>query len=153
MFGFHTEPAGGKRERFDPSCVETQGVGNPGICHLSMWVLIYLVSLLIYSSCFCLFPPDPLHDYPTLIQLSELPVDDIWFNIGLHLGLSQEELSDIERKNQPTQERKISMFRSARIKISDLKYDNLIKAVFEVGNKELSGDICTERGLSSCTVL
>ena len=117
-----------------------------------MWLLIYLASLLIYSSCFCLFPPDPLHDYPTLVQLSELPVNDIWFNIGLHLGLSQEELSDIERRNQTTQERKISMFRSARIKISNLKYDNLIKVLVEVGKRELSGDICTERGLLSCTV-
>ena len=117
-----------------------------------MWLLIYRVSLLIHSSCFCLFPPDPLHDYPTLIQLIELPVDDIWLNIGLHLGLSQEELSDIEKKNQTTQERKISMFRFARIKISDLKYDNLIKVLFEVGKKELSGDICTEIGLLSCTV-
>ena len=36
--------------------------------------------------------------------------------------------------------------------MTNLKYDNLIKALFEVGKKELSGDICTKRGLSSCTV-
>ena len=97
---------------------------------------------------------DPLHDYPTLVRLSELPVDNTWFEIGVQLGLSPEELSTIiERKNETTQDRKISMFRAARIKLSDLRYDILVKALFLVGEKELSREICTEKGLLLVTCI
>ena len=91
--------------------------------------------------------PDPIFDYPTLVLLSELPVDHIWFDLGLQLGLSLEVVKGIQIQVTPKCHGKIAMFRTARIKMSVLKYDTLIKAIFEVGEKKLSGKICTERGL------
>lgn len=102
------------------------------------------------------FSPDPIFAYPTLSRLSELPVDYVWFKLGVEFGLSQEELSVIRLRDNSdynlifhsqAQDSKTSMFCAAKIKIPDLKYGMLIKALYKVGRIELSREICTEKGL------
>ena len=75
--------------------------------------------------------PDPLSVFPTLIQLSELPVDDVWLNIGLQLGLDHEELTAIEKKSQNSQECKTAMFLAVRMKFPEFRFETLSKALLK----------------------
>ena len=90
--------------------------------------------------------PDPLSVFPSLIQLSELPVDDVWLNIGLQLGLDHEELTAIEKKSQNSQECKTAMFLALKKKFPEFRFETLSKALLKgvlfVLNKS-SAYICT----------
>ena len=75
--------------------------------------------------------PDPLSVFPSLIQLSELPVDDVWLNIGLQLGLDHEELTAIEKKSQNYQESKTAMFLAVKMKFPKFRFETLSKALLK----------------------
>ena len=75
--------------------------------------------------------PDPLSVFPTLMQLSELPVDDVWLNIGLQLGLDHDELTAIEKKSQISQECKTAMFLAVRMKFPEFRFETLSKALLK----------------------
>ena len=73
--------------------------------------------------------PDPLSVFPSMKQTSELPVDDVWLNIGLQLGLDHKELTAIEKKSQNSQECKTGMFLklAVKIKFPEFRFETLSK--------------------------
>lgn len=76
---------------------------------------------------------DPLSAYPSLWHLCELDVDDIWFNLGLQFGLHEDELTAIEKKSKHTNECKVSLFHTLKLKIPEFQVCHLLKA-FRNGN-------------------
>lgn len=87
----------------------------------------------IISWIYKLLPPflDPLSVYPSVRQLHELPVDDIWFNIGLELGLHQDELTAIQGKSNDTEECKAAMFLAVKLKTKNFTRDILVSAILK----------------------
>ena len=75
--------------------------------------------------------PDPLSVFPSLKQLSELPADDVWLNIGLQLGLDHEELTAIEKKSQNSHECKTAMFLAVKMKFPEFRFETLLKALLK----------------------
>ena len=85
---------------------------------------------------------------PTLRELSELPVVDCWYRLGIQLGITEDDLDVIEQ-NYP---RDAKMQRSKMFGTwlrSDISatYEKLIKALVVVGKLSLAEKLCRKYGM------
>ena len=84
---------------------------------------------------------DPLSTYPTFKQLSELEVDQ-WFELGLKLGLTEEQLEKLKNCSQPT----LEIFVAAKVKNIDLNWKNVVESLVLVGEYKMAKTVCRQRG-------
>ncbi len=71
---------------------------------------------------------DPLSSYPTLEQLSELDCDK-WFQLGVCLGLGNDQLETIKNSQHPT----AATLQAAKIKNIDLQWKDIMEALVIIG--------------------
>ena len=96
-------------------------------------------------------PLPPQGMVPTLRDLSLLPVPN-WYLIGLHLGVSGDELDVIER-NYPRDNDlcKVKMFGAWLSMDTRASYRKLTRALVAVGKKNIAAAVCTARGMEVTT--
>ena len=92
---------------------------------------------------------------PSLRELSELPVVDCWYRLGIQLGVTKNELDVIERNHPRDAKRwQLEMFDTWLRSDSSATYERLIKALVLVGKQSLAEMLCRKYGmLHVCTCL
>ena len=85
---------------------------------------------------------------PTLRELSELPVVDCWYRLGIQLGVTEDNLDVIEQ-NYPRDAKmcRSKMFSTWLRSDSSAIYEKLIKALVLVGKQSLAGELCRKYGM------
>ena len=84
---------------------------------------------------------DPLSSYPTLEQLSQLECDQ-WLQLGVCLGLGNDQLETIKKSQHPTAE----TLRAGKIKNIDLQWKDIVKALVSIEEYKLAESVCTQQG-------
>ena len=74
-------------------------------------------------------------------QLSQLQVQE-WFILGLHLGLTQDELESIDKRQNPT----AAVLLAAKVKNIDLTWVLLLGSLLKIKEYKLTERICSEQG-------
>ena len=86
---------------------------------------------------------------PTLRDLCLLPVPN-WYLLGLHLGVSGEELDVIERKYPRDNDLcKVKMFGAWLRMDTSATYRKLVKALAAIGKRNIAEAVCTARGMEA----
>ena len=101
--------------------------------HNSLWLLN-----LIDTSFSCI---DPLPLYPTLEQLSQLECDQ-WFQLGVCLGLGNDQLETIKKSQHPT----AATLQAAKIKNIEMQWKDIVEALVSIGEYKLAESVCTQQG-------
>ena len=88
---------------------------------------------------------------PTLRELSELPVVDCWYRLGIQLGVTEDDLDTIEQ-NYPRDAKicRLKMFGSWLGSDTSATYAKLIKALVEVGKPSLAEKLRRKYGMCAC---
>ena len=86
---------------------------------------------------------DPLSNYPTAKNLSELKVGQ-WFKLGLQLGLTKDQLESLKRSSQPT----AATLVAAKVKSIDLCWKHIVESLLLVGEYKVAETVCCQQGLS-----
>ena len=84
---------------------------------------------------------DPLSSYPSVKQMSKLSVHQ-WFELGLHLGLTEDELHSMEEGQNPT----ASTLVAAKVKNIELKWKDIVASLVRIGEYQQAERVCTEQG-------
>ena len=85
---------------------------------------------------------------PSLRELSELPVVDCWYRLGIQLGVTKNELDVIEQNHPRDAKRwQLEMFDTWLRSDSSATYEKLIKALALVGKRSLAGELCRKYGM------
>ncbi len=84
---------------------------------------------------------DPLSSYPTLEQLSQLECDQ-WFQLGVRLGLGNDQLETIKKSQHPT----AATLQAAKIKNIDMQWKDIVEALVSIGEYKLAESVCTQQG-------
>ncbi|XP_064387477.1 uncharacterized protein LOC135335830 isoform X4 [Halichondria panicea] len=92
-------------------------------------------------------PRDPLPSYPTLEQLSQLECDQ-WLQLGVRLGLSNDQLETIKESQHPT----AATLQAAKIKNIDMQWKDIVEALVSVGEYKLAESVCTQQGEGESTL-
>ncbi len=71
---------------------------------------------------------DPLSSYPTLEQLSRLECDQ-WLQLGVRLGLGNDELESIKKSQHPT----AATLQTAKVKNIDMQWKDVVEALVSIG--------------------
>ena len=128
----------------------------------SSWGVPLLVSICYpgYRCCLCLAnasePYIPLHwpmylcagplsSFPSIRELSQLPIDD-YKALGSCLGLSEDEMGHIRNAQYPSTE----TFIAAKVKNVELRWNDILRALLSIGKYELADQVCNERGWCWC---
>ncbi len=80
---------------------------------------------------------DPLSSYPTLEQLSQLECDQ-WFQLGVRLGLGNDQLETIKKSQHPT----AATLQAAKIKNIDMQWKDIVEALVSIGEYTLAKSVC-----------
>ena len=84
---------------------------------------------------------DPLSSYPSVKQMSKLSVYQ-WFELGLHLGLTEDELHSMEEGQNHT----ASTLVAAKVKNIELKWKDIVASLVRIGEYQQAERVCTEQG-------
>ena len=84
---------------------------------------------------------DPLSNYPTADELSELKLDQ-WFGLGLQLGLTENQLERFKKSLQPT----AATLLAAKVKNIDLIWKHVVESVIVVGEYKVAASVCSQQG-------
>ncbi|XP_064388252.1 uncharacterized protein LOC135336416 isoform X2 [Halichondria panicea] len=86
-------------------------------------------------------PRDPLSSYPTLEQLSQLKCDQ-WLQLGVRLGLGNDQLDTIKKSQHPTTE----TLQAAKLKNIDMQWKDIVEALMSIGEYKLAESVCSQQG-------
>ena len=89
----------------------------------------------------CILCVGPLSGYPSIKQLSEYQVSK-WHELGLHFHLSERQMGHIKKHEYPSTE----TFLAAKVNDVKLKWKDILEALLNIGEYELSDRVCSERG-------
>ncbi len=89
----------------------------------------------------CTYYVDPLSSYPTLEQLMQLDCDQ-WLQLGVHLGLDNDQLECIEKSQHPT----AATLRAAKVKNIDMQWKDIVEALVSIGEYKLADCVCNQQG-------
>ena len=82
-------------------------------------------------------------------HLSELQVQD-WLTLSHHLGLTEDEVEDIDKQQNPTAE----VLRAAKVRSIDLTWKDIVKALLKIEEYAVAEKVCHVQGKTiKCTVL
>ncbi len=84
---------------------------------------------------------DPLSSYPSLKQLSQLECDQ-WHQLGVHLGLDNDQLDSIKKSRRPT----AATLQAAKVKNIDMQWKDIVDALLSIGEYQLVESVCTQQG-------
>ncbi len=84
---------------------------------------------------------DPLSSYPSLEQLSQLKYYR-WRQLGVHLGLDNDQLNSIEKSQCPT----AVTLQAAKVKNIDMQWKDIVEALLSIGEYQLTESVCTQQG-------
>ena len=84
---------------------------------------------------------DHLCSYPSVRQISKLCVHQ-WFELGLHLGLTEDELHSMEKGYNTT----ASTLVAAKVKNIELKWKDIVASLVRIGEYQQAERVCTEQG-------
>ena len=84
---------------------------------------------------------DALSSYPAYKQLCQLQFDQ-WFEFGLQVGLTEEDLHSVEKDQNPT----ASTLLAAKIKNVELQWKDIIQSLVKIGEYQQAESVCTEQG-------
>ena len=106
---------------------------------------------MVYFCFLQLFPNNDVvisESTPTLRDLSELPVVDCWYRLGIQLGVTEDDLNAIEQ-NYPRDAKlcRLKMFGTWLRSDTSANYAKLIKALVVVGKPSLAEKICRKYGM------
>ena len=101
----------------------------------SLWLLNLI------DTSFSNYYVDPLSSYPTLEQLSKLECDQ-WLQLGVHLGLGNDQLETIKKSQHPT----AATLQAAKIKNIDMQWKDIVEALVSIGEYKLAERVCTQQG-------
>ena len=90
----------------------------------------------------------PASESPTLRVLSDLPVADCWYRVGLELEVMPYDL-DVIAKNYPQDHEKckLEMFGKWLRGDTDSTYVKLVKSLTAVGKRSIAEAMCLARGI------
>ncbi len=77
----------------------------------------------------------------TLEQLSQLECDQ-WFQLGVRLGLDNDQLETIKNSQHPT----AATLQTAKIKNIDMQLKDIVEALVSIGEYKLAESVCTQQG-------
>lgn len=82
------------------------------------------------------------------MRLRELPVDDVWFNLGLELGLRRHTLSQIKYKSHDTRNCKAALFlQLKKVNLEGFHVKMFVNALMKVRKDDLAEKICIMKGV------
>ncbi len=84
---------------------------------------------------------DPLSSYPTLEQLSQLECDQ-WLQLGVRLGLGNDQLDTIKKSQHPTTE----TLQAAKLKNIDMQWKDIVEALVSIDEYKLAESVCSQQG-------
>ncbi len=84
---------------------------------------------------------DPLSSYPSLEQLNQLEYDK-WHQLGVHLGLDNDQLDSIRKNQHPT----AATLQAAKVKNIDMQWKDILEALLSIGEYKLAESVCTQQG-------
>ena len=84
---------------------------------------------------------DPLASYPSYNQLSQLKVDQ-WFELGLEMGLTEDELHSMEKDRNTT----ASVLVAVKVKDIELQWKDIFPTLVRIGEYQQAERVCREQG-------
>ena len=77
-------------------------------------------------------------------------LDDEWYSLGTELEIDDEDLDELEEKYSDSHKRLIKTFGVWLEKGEKPTYRKLLKALVNIGKKDVAESICTECGKCAC---
>ena len=84
---------------------------------------------------------EPLSTYPSARELAQIQVQE-WVALGLHLGLTDDEVKSIDKDLDPT----VAILLAAKFKRTEIAWKDVVEGLLKIGEYKQAEMICSKQG-------